>query len=80
MLSRSIFAQSRVSVLSATRAFSTARPVQKQAQDVPDTLDHTESYTPAEIVSGAPEDLSVNRIVRIYQAAKPATQSGNWGK
>ncbi|RLV93074.1 hypothetical protein JA1_002752 [Spathaspora sp. JA1] len=36
-----------------------------------------------EIVSGAPKELVTNRVVRIYQETKPATQSGvhntrNW--
>ncbi|CCG22807.1 plasma membrane-localized protein [Candida orthopsilosis Co 90-125] len=30
-----------------------------------------------EIVSGAPRDLVTSRVVRIYQEAKPATQSGH---
>ncbi|WLF77623.1 ndufs4 NADH dehydrogenase Fe-S protein subunit [Lodderomyces elongisporus] len=30
-----------------------------------------------EIVSGAPKDLVTSRVVRIYQEAKPATQSGH---
>lgn len=80
MLSRSVFRQSKNVALCSTRAFSTARPQLKQQQTVPDTLDHVNSVTPAEIVSGAPEEISINRIVRIYQAAKPATQSGTWGK
>lgn len=29
-----------------------------------------------EVVSGAPEDLTTNRVVRIYKEAKPATQQG----
>lgn len=33
-----------------------------------------------EAVSGAPRDLATNRIVRIYQMAKPATQSGTFGE
>lgn len=32
-----------------------------------------------EIVSGAPSSLSTERVVRIYQQAKPATQSGTHG-
>ncbi|KAK9235295.1 ETC complex I subunit conserved region-domain-containing protein [Lipomyces kononenkoae] len=47
----------------------------------------TEPKTPAEqeplkrydIISGAPEELSTKRIVRIYQQAKTAMQSGTWG-
>lgn len=80
MLSRSLFNQSKVFARSSVRSFSTVKPqFQKQQQTVPDSLDHVESYTPAEIVSGAPAELSVDRIVRIYQPAKPATQSGTWG-
>lgn len=30
-----------------------------------------------EIISGAPKDLLTQRVVRIYQEAKPATQSGH---
>ncbi|KAK9246191.1 ETC complex I subunit conserved region-domain-containing protein [Lipomyces tetrasporus] len=45
-----------------------------------------ETKTPAEpeqlkrydIISGAPEELSAKRIVRIYQRAKTAMQSGTW--
>lgn len=71
----------RPALLTSTRAFS-AMPVRfnKQQQTSPDVLEESESYTPAEVVSGAPADLAINRIVRIYQAAKPATQSGSWGK
>lgn len=29
-----------------------------------------------EVVSGAPEELTTNRVVRIYKEAKPATQQG----
>ena len=32
-----------------------------------------------EVISGAPAELSTNRVVRIYQLSKPATQSGTWG-
>ncbi|ODV89341.1 hypothetical protein CANCADRAFT_3970 [Tortispora caseinolytica NRRL Y-17796] len=36
------------------------------------------STTPAEILSGAPEELSTRRVCRIYQETKSATQSGTW--
>lgn len=69
-----------MATLSAVRAFSiSARTLNKQQQTTPDVLEMTESYTPAEIISGAPAHLSTSRVVRIYQAAKPATQSGTWG-
>lgn len=85
MLSRRLLTQltapRAAAPVAAARAFSSFRPqFQKQQQTTPDVLEHTESYTPAEVVSGAPVDLSINRIVRIYQQAKPATQSGSWGK
>lgn len=87
MLNRSLFQTkavlfaARPALLTSTRAFS-AMPVRfnKQQQTSPDVLEETESYTPAEVISGAPPELAINRIVRIYQAAKPATQSGSWGK
>lgn len=82
MLSRRLLTQvpATSTVTHGVRAFSMLRPqFQKQQQTTPDILEHTESYTPAEIISGAPADLSVNRVVRIYQPAKPATQSGTWG-
>ncbi|KAG7661375.1 NdufS4 [[Candida] subhashii] len=36
-------------------------------------------YSGAEIISGAPKELITKRCVRIYQEAKPATQSGTFG-
>ncbi|KAL7666574.1 NADH dehydrogenase [ubiquinone] iron-sulfur protein 4, mitochondrial [[Candida] zeylanoides] len=38
---------------------------------------YDQSTTPKELVSGAPRDLATKRVVRIYQEAKPATQSGH---
>lgn len=35
---------------------------------------------PKELVSGAPQELITERVVRIYQESKPATQSGTWGQ
>lgn len=34
---------------------------------------------PKEIISGTPQELVTERIVRIYKESKPATQSGNNG-
>ncbi|KAM9900916.1 hypothetical protein OXX79_004839, partial [Metschnikowia pulcherrima] len=34
-------------------------------------------YKPNEIVSGAPKEMSTERVVRIFKEAKPATQSGH---
>lgn len=59
------------------RSFSTARRLLNSAPK--NTLTHTESVTPVELTSGAPVELSTNRVVRIYQQAKPATQSGTYG-
>jgi NADH dehydrogenase (ubiquinone) Fe-S protein 4 len=70
---------------STARAFSTARPAFNAESKAPvpthedNTLEHTAAVTPVELLSGAPTELSTNRIVRIYQQAKPATQSGTYG-
>ncbi|CCH40951.1 NADH dehydrogenase [ubiquinone] iron-sulfur protein 4, mitochondrial [Wickerhamomyces ciferrii] len=39
-----------------------------------------EGELPKEIVSGAPQSLVTERVVRIYKESKPASQSGLWGK
>ncbi|KAF5097587.1 hypothetical protein D0Z00_002345 [Geotrichum galactomycetum] len=71
---------------STIRAFSTARPAFNAETKAPaaathedNTLEHTAVMTPVELLSGAPTALSTNRVVRIYQQAKPATQSGTYG-
>lgn len=65
----------------ATRSFSTAKlQFNKETEEVSNTLEHTKDVTPVEALSGAPIELSTNRIVRIYQQSKPATQSGTNGK
>lgn len=70
---------------SNARAFSTARPAFNAESKTPaatkeeNTLEHTAAVTPVELLSGAPIELSTNRVVRIYQQAKPATQSGTYG-
>ncbi|KAI5785518.1 ETC complex I subunit conserved region-domain-containing protein [Peziza echinospora] len=47
-------------------------------QDNPDLEEgFPESQLNAAVISGAPADLQ-SRTVRIYKAAKPATQSSNW--
>ncbi|KAF7562787.1 hypothetical protein G7046_g1356 [Stylonectria norvegica] len=55
----------------ADKATSTFTPVPKKIQD------GSEDILPAAIISGAPIELQA-RTVRIYQEAKPATQSGTW--
>ncbi|KAI0019494.1 putative NADH-ubiquinone oxidoreductase 18 kDa subunit [Xylariomycetidae sp. FL0641] len=55
------------------RATSTFTPVPKKVQDGSEPGD----VLPAAVLSGAPMELQA-RTVRIYQPAKPATQSGNW--
>jgi NADH dehydrogenase (ubiquinone) Fe-S protein 4 len=35
------------------------------------------SDVPKEVISGAPQDLTTSRVVRIYQESKPATQSSH---
>ncbi|KAG5360387.1 NADH-ubiquinone oxidoreductase 21 kDa subunit [Yarrowia sp. B02] len=74
MLSRSLRQLSQPSV----RSFATsARLLQKK--DVPEVGVNLDNVPAHEIVSGAPAELSRNRVVRIYQQAKPATQSGEYG-
>ncbi|KAK6462818.1 ETC complex I subunit conserved region-domain-containing protein [Scheffersomyces coipomensis] len=51
-------------------------PIRYQSS-VPDVTPTTPSFTGTEIVSGAPKDLITSRVVRIYQEAKAATQSGH---
>ncbi|KAL2761110.1 hypothetical protein ACRALDRAFT_2024965 [Sodiomyces alcalophilus JCM 7366] len=55
------------------RATSTFTPVPKRVQDGREDT----PYLQAAVVSGAPMELQA-RTVRIYQQAKPATQSGEW--
>jgi len=55
------------------KATSTFTPVPKHIQDGSEDT----TYVPAAIISGAPMELQA-RTVRIYQPAKPATQSGKW--
>ncbi|KAI0173301.1 ETC complex I subunit conserved region-domain-containing protein [Hypoxylon sp. FL1284] len=56
------------------KATSTFTPVPKRVMD--GSEDH--DILPAAVLSGAPIELQA-RTVRIYQPAKPASQSGNWG-
>ncbi|OWB80380.1 hypothetical protein B5S32_g4650 [[Candida] boidinii] len=46
---------------------------QKISQEIEPTKGE---ITPNDIVSGAPKELTLNRVVRIYKEAKYATQSG----
>ena len=55
----------------ADKATSTFSPVPKRVQD------GSEDVLPAATISGAPMELQA-RTVRIYQEAKPATQSGHF--
>lgn len=77
MLSRRVLATG-LRAPSALRAFSVARPQLKDTEV--NTLEHTAATTPVDMTSGAPVELSTNRIVRIYQQSKPATQSGTNGR
>lgn len=45
-----------------------------RAQKAPEVYEQVKQN---EIVSGAPKELTTNRVVRIYKEAKPATQSSN---
>lgn len=65
MLTRSVFRAS------ARQLTSSVRLSQKAV-----ISDHPQSKQ-NEIVSGAPQELRTSRVVRIYQEAKPATQSGH---
>ena len=56
------------------KATSTYTPVPKRVMDGGEETD----VLPAAVISGAPIELQA-RTVRIYQPAKPATQSGTWG-
>ncbi|ETS73608.1 NADH-ubiquinone oxidoreductase subunitA [Pestalotiopsis fici W106-1] len=56
------------------KATSTYTPVPKRVLDGSEDSE----VLPAAVLSGAPVELQA-RTVRIYQPAKPATQSGNWG-
>lgn len=67
-----------------TRGFSSAQALlqetKKPDQDISQfNYDQEHQQSPKDLVSGAPRDLAINRVVRIYQQAKPATQSGTWG-
>lgn len=78
MLSRRLAVGLRAS---NARAFSVARTVLNEKKDAEvNVFEHTPALTPVELTSGAPVELSTNRVVRIYQQSKPATQSGNYGK
>ncbi|KAA8912944.1 hypothetical protein TRICI_003326 [Trichomonascus ciferrii] len=80
MISRAL----RVPVRSGVRGFSSARCLLAETKrpdqglsELKNEVDHQEA--PVDIASGAPKSLSTDRVVRIYQQAKPATQSGTWG-
>lgn len=68
MLSRSII---KTVNLSGMRSLSSSALLRQK----PVPYDETK-LRQNEVVSGAPEELTTNRIVRIYKEAKPATQSG----
>ncbi|KAF5568107.1 NADH:ubiquinone oxidoreductase 21kD subunit [Fusarium musae] len=57
--------------IEADKATSTFTPVPRSIQQ------GNEEILPAAVISGAPMELQA-RTVRIYQEAKPATQSGDW--
>ncbi|KAJ0385562.1 hypothetical protein COL922a_006140 [Colletotrichum nupharicola] len=59
--------------IQADKATSTFTPVPKKIQDASEDA----PYLQAAVLSGAPMELQA-RTVRIYQEAKPATQSGDW--
>lgn len=63
------------------RSFATsARLLQAKSGDVSEVKVNLDNVPPHEIVSGAPAEISRNRVVRIFQQAKPATQSGEYGE
>ncbi|PSK76842.1 hypothetical protein CJJ07_003347 [Candidozyma auris] len=64
MLSRSL-------LRTQVRTFVRSSPILQKP-----VLSDVSTVKPKEIVSGAPEELSTSRTVRIYKEAKPATQSG----
>lgn len=76
MLSRSLRQLSQPSV----RSFATSARLLQQKKDVPEVGVNLDNVPAHELVSGAPAELSRNRVVRIYQQAKPATQSGTYGE
>jgi NADH dehydrogenase (ubiquinone) Fe-S protein 4 len=55
------------------------RFISKEAADVVKRQEQ-HGELPKELVSGAPLELITDRVVRIYQESKPATQSGTWGQ
>lgn len=68
------------------RAFHCSRLVgendsSKELSQVANSLNSSEAQQEVanEKLSGAPHDLTTNRVVRIFQMAKPATQSGTFG-
>ncbi|KAK7684074.1 hypothetical protein QCA50_012716 [Cerrena zonata] len=63
---------SSVRAPAGARAFATGSVLQQK----PVPYDETKIRS-NEVVSGAPQDLSTNRVVRIYLESKPATQSGH---
>ncbi|KAL1926817.1 hypothetical protein VTP01DRAFT_5463 [Rhizomucor pusillus] len=65
----------RLTMSAVVRDFENARK-----QDAEVTPAQEERHiTPAEAISGAPEELTTERSVRIFQPAKTATQSGKQG-
>lgn len=69
MLSRQI-----IKPLSATsvRCFSLSTSLRQKTPEI-----YEQAQSPKEVVSGAPKELTTNRVVRIFKEAKPATQSSN---
>jgi NADH dehydrogenase (ubiquinone) Fe-S protein 4 len=68
-----------ISRIATTRSFSAsaAATQRKFAGVVREQEEHKE--LPKELVSGAPPELVTERVVRIFQDSKPATQSGTHG-
>lgn len=63
----------------ACRSFHTSitRFQKKESEVIKQQEEHGE--LPKEVVSGAPQALVTERVVRIYKESKPSTQSGTWG-
>lgn len=79
MLQAFRFNPSLRSVSLASRSFhSSCQILKEESKVIKEQEEHGE--LPKEIVSGAPQALVTERVVRIYKESKPATQSGIWGK
>lgn len=62
-------------LLEPTRCFGKTSILAQREQKTPGFYD--QEKMPKELVSGAPKEMSTQRMVKIYKEAKPATQSSN---